>query len=371
MIDRLPFWGKLSFDTQWNLRDVFRCIGRSFMAIVGVLGCSALLICAFGMQDTFDYVIEWNYGVLNRYETRFELEKTATEEQINNLLKEYDGESILETVVELKANSIKRSGELLVTDQTPLIQFVDKDSNRINLPDDQLSISYKIAEQLKVKVGDMVSWHVYGEEKWNESTIGAIYRTPFTQGITLPKGYYEDYGYTYSATAVVSGVKPDQNVAELEIDGVSKIQTKQNLLESFNSMAEAMDLLIYILLIAAATLAIVVIYNLGVLAFTERQRELSTLKVIGFRTKKLRNLLLAQNIWLTFAGIIPGIPIGIWIQSYIFRFVGEVFDFILKINFSSYLYCILGTLLISIFVNLFFSERVKDIDMVSSLKGVE
>lgn len=371
VIDRFGFWRKLSFDTQWNLRDVFRCKGRSMMAITGVLGCTALLICAFGMQDTFDYVKEWNYKVLNRYETRFELEKAVTQEQIDQMTKEYYGVGIFESAVELKANEMKRSGELLVSDPTPLLQFVDKDSKLIELPKDSLSISYKIAKQLGVAVGDQVSWHIYGEEKWNISTIGAIYRTPFTQGITLPKEYYEEYGYRFTPSAILSGEVINQDVKESGISGASKIQTKQTLIESFNNLAQAMDLLIYVLMLAAAVLAVVVIYNLGVLAFTERQREMSTLKVIGFKTGKLRNLLLTQNIWLTIVGIIPGIPIGIWIMSYIFRFVGDVFDFILVVNLSSYLYCILGTCILSILVNRFFSRRVKDIDMVSSLKGVE
>lgn len=370
-IDRLGFWKKLSFDTQWNLRDVFRCKGRSIMAITGVLGCSALLICAFGMQDTFDYIKKWDYEILTRYETRFELEKNATTEQIDQVLEDYDGTGILEGAVELKANNKKRSGELLVTDTTPLIRFVNKDSNLIDLPEDQLSISYKIAKQLEVEVGDQISWHVYGDSKWNNSTIGAIYRTPFTQGITLPIAFYENYGYQFKPTAVLSGRILEQDVNELEISGVAKVQTKVMLLESFDSLAQAMDMLIYVLMIAAAVLAVVVIYNLGVLAFTERQREMSTLKVIGFKTKKLRNLLLTQNIWLTIVGIIPGIPVGIWIISYIFKFVGDVFDFIIVVDLSSYVYCILGTFLLSVLVNRFFSGRVRDIDMVSSLKGVE
>ncbi len=371
-IDRLKLWRRLSFHTQWNLRDVFRCKGRSITAIVGVLGCSALLICAFGMQDTFDYIIEWNYGVINQYETKIDLDDNIEKDKLDNLKNKYGGQAVLEDVVELKANGKKGSGELLVTDNVTLINFVNQDRKEIELPNEQISISYKMAELLKIKKGDEISWHRYGEEKWNTSTVGAIYRTPFTQGITMSKEYYEDCGYMFQPTSLLSDkVLSEDTVSEASDDGIKKLQTKKMLIKSYNDLTEAMDVLVYVLMLAAATLAVVVIYNLGVLAFTERQRELATLKVIGFQTKKLRTLLLTQNIWLTLVGIIPGIPIGVWILNYIFKFMGNVFDFIIMVQFSSYLYCIFGTLFLSIIVNRFFSKRVKEIDMVSSLKGVE
>ncbi|HWT75234.1 MAG TPA: FtsX-like permease family protein [Mobilitalea sp.] len=369
--DRLKLWEHLSFDIQWNLRDIFRCKGRSIMAIVGILGCSALLICAFGMRDTFDYIIKWNYEVLNRYETRLELKSDITSEQTDKLIEKYDGEAIQEGAVELKANGKKRSGELLVTDQASLIRFVDKDSNNLELPVNQISVSYKIAKLLGLKLGDTVSWHVFGDEKWNTSTIGAIYRTPFTQGITVSKGYFEQYGYHFTPTTIITKQEVSKDVKDDAALGISKVQSKSMLVDGIKTVTEAMNVLVFVLMIAAVILAVVVIYNLGVLAFTERQRELSTLKVIGFKTGKLRSLLLKQNIWLTLVGIVPGIPIGLWILNYIFNFVGEVFDFMIIIYFSSYVYCIAGTLLISVLVNRLFSKRVRKIDMVSSLKGVE
>jgi putative ABC transport system permease protein len=130
-------------------------------------------------------------------------------------------------------------------------------------------------------------------------------------------------------------------------------------------------MMVYFLILAAVLLAVVVLYNLGVLSFTEQNRELSTLKVIGFKTRKIRSLLLTQNIWLSVVGIILGIPFGFWIMVMIFSYMGDNLDFAVSIKFTSYLYSTAGTLLVSIAVNRLFSKRVKNIDMVSSLKGVE
>lgn len=369
--DKFGLWNRLGFDTQWNVRDIFRSKGRTIMAVTGILGCSALLICAFGMQDTFDYLVKWNYGIINRYETIISLEDTAVEEQTATLVSRFQGETIEESAVELRSKDIKRSGELLVTDQVSLIRFVDQERKEIILPTDQISISYKMAEVLKVEIGDTIEWHRFGEEKWNSSVIGAIYRTPFSQGISMSRKHYEEYGYEYLPTSVLTAEDVTNQILAGDNNHISKVQNKEMLIASYNSLSEAMNVLVYVLLIAAAILAAVVIYNLGILSFTERQRELSTLKVIGFGTKKLRNLLLKQNTWLTLVGILPGIPIGKLILNYIFSFVGDVFDFMIMVDFTSYLYTVIGTMLISTLVNRVFSGRVKKLDMVSSLKGVE
>jgi putative ABC transport system permease protein len=370
VLELLRIWKHLGFQTQWNIRDIIRCKGRSIMAIVGITGCSALLICGFSMQDSLDYVVDWDFKVQNLYESRVELEKDITSEQVKAIVDQYGGEELLEGSVEIKANGIKKSGELTVTNDNKLLRHIDAEARQITLPKDRVSISYKMAELLEIETGDTIQWHIYGEEGWKTAKIGAIYRTPIAQGITMPKKLYEGYGYSFIPTAILSDKDLTKEIPA-DTEGIAKTQTKQYMIDSYNKMSETMDLMVYILILAASLLAIVVIYNLGVLSFTERQRELSTLKVIGFKTKKLRTLLLMQNIWLTIIGIIPGIPIGLWIVRYIFQFVGNVFDFIIIANFTSYLYAIAGTMLISILVNRFFSKRLKKIDMVTSLKAIE
>lgn len=366
LLEKSRFWSKIGFNAQWNLRDVFRSKVRSSMAIVGVLGCTALLVCAFGMQDSLDDIPTWNYHDLSRFETKLALSETITEKQVNSILNQYNGEALIEGAIEMKANGIKKSGELLVTDQVTLIRYQDANRNYIDLPDEGISISYKMAEFLKLKVGDEFSWHIYGEEKWITSKVEAIYRNPISQGITLSRNEYEKLGYRSMPTSIITS-----ETINGEIDGVAKIWTIKDLTESYKTMTEAMSVLIYVLIIAAAVLAVVVLYNLGVLSFTERQRELATLKVIGFKTKKIRQLLLSQNMWLTAVGIIIGIPMGRWLIDYIFVYMRKSFDIMTVITTSSYIYSIVGTFLLSVLVNRMFSSKVKSIDMVSSLKGVE
>ena len=370
VIDRLHIWKKFGFNSQWNLRDAFRSKLRSIMAIVGVMGCTALLVCAFGMQDSMDEFKIWNFSKISRFETKFILSENITEEQLSSIMKEYNGEAMMEGAVELKVNGFKKSGELLVTDHVTLIQNYNSSRKFFELPKNGISMSYKMADNLHVEKGDEISWRVYGETEWKTDIINAIYRTPVAQGITIFREKFEESGYQFQPTTVLTSDNIIKEISEKET-GVSKVWTKKELTESFDTTMEAMDLLIYVLILAAVVLAVVVLYNLGVLSFTERQRELSTLKVIGFKTRKIRTLLLTQNMWMTTIGALIGIPVGIWVLGYIFRFMGESFDLIVSVKFISYVYSILGTFLVSVLVNRFFSRRVKSLDMVSSLKGVE
>ncbi len=368
--EKSALWKRLGFNTQWNIRDSLRSKIRSLMAIVGVLGCTALLLCAFGMKDSMEEFTEWNFKDISRYETEIALSETMTEEQLKTLREAYHAEAISEAVIEVKANGVKKTGELMVMDQVTLIQNFDANRNPVSLPEHGITISKLLAEQLKVEAGDMINWHIYGEEGWHSSQVEGILRKPVSQGLTLTKETFEEYGYTFRPTSLLTLDLVPSELKE-EVTGVTNVWSKVKLQEDFQSMIEAMNILIYVLMLAAVVLAVVVLYNLGVLSFLEKQRELSTLKVIGFNTGRIRSLLLTQNIWMTALGSLLGIPVGLWILRYIFQYMGDSFDFITIVYATSYLYSILGTFLVSILVNRLFSRRVKSLDMVSSLKGVE
>lgn len=370
LVERSCFWRRLGFNAQWNLRDAFRSKIRSLMAIVGVMGCTALLLCAFGMKDSLDKFKAWNFDDINRYQSELLLSDTISEDEVLNLIEDYHGEAILENYIEVRANGMKMTGELMVTDQVTLIQNYDKDRNPVELPKDGIAISLILADKLKVVVGDTVDWHIYGEEEWHTTRVEELLKKPITQGITMTRESYESLGYTFRPTSLITGDEVNTELTREET-AVRKIRSKEELKDNFSFMMEAMNILIYVLMLAAVVLAVVVLYNLGVLSFLERQRELSTLKVIGFHTGRIRTLLLTQNIWMTALGAVLGIPLGLWVLDYVFQFMGSSFDFIVIAYPLSYLYSVLGTFLVSILVNRLFSRRVKNLDMVSSLKGVE
>lgn len=360
------FWKKLGFNAQWNFRDVFRSKIRSIMAIVGVVGCTALLVCSFGFNDSMKDLKKWQYNDINKFQTLVNIDKSATDEQILDIKNSINGEAYMDTPVEIKFDGKKKTTMLTVSDNVTLIKTTDENRNYIDLPRDGLSMSYKFAETIGAKKGDKITWHLYGDEKWITSEIKQIYRTPSEQGIAMSKELFSELGLPFKATAIVTSENTSKN-----FEGASSVWSASEFTKSWDDMTNAMNVMIYSLIVAACLLAIVVLYNLGLMSFTEKERELATLKVIGFKSSKIRNLLLTQNIWLTIVGILIGIPCGKLMIDFMISTIGEGFDMMTIISASNIIISTVITLGLSIVVNLMFSKKIRRVDMVSSLKGVE
>lgn len=157
-----------------------------------------------------------------------------------------------------------------------------------------------------------------------------------------------------------------------KLDGVKAIQSIDDLKQGMQSMLETMKTMVVLLIVVSAILGFVIIYNLGILSFSEKQYQFATLKVLGFKSKQIKKIFIKQNIWLTVASIIIGLPLGFIMTDYIFKSaLGDAYDFNAQIKFISYVYAIVGTYIVSIFVNKILAKKVKTIDMVTSLKGNE
>lgn len=365
-LEKTDFWKRRSFTIQWNLRDIIRSKGRSLMAIVGVAGCMGLLVCGFACLDLFDNLISTKYDNICKYTNKYTFEETATMEQKENVKQLIQGEYLMTTAVELKYGTKKVATELNVVDDITLIRYLDISWKEMQLPKEGICITKKIADELGVSVGDQLHFHVYGDSHWAEATITALYRDPAEQTATIYCSTFEELGYEFQPTEILSLQEKQDH-----IPGVTTIDNISDSKAAIESMLETMYLLIGILCMAAALLAIVVLYNLGVLSLAEKERELATLKVIGFQAGKLRKLLLFQNTWLTVFGLLPGCYFGKFVLKTIMAAMGNEFDMQLMIRTRSFLISALFTMAISLFVNYIFSGKLKKIDMVSSLKGIE
>jgi putative ABC transport system permease protein len=224
-----------------------------------------------------------------------------------------------------------------------------------------------IPRSLGVKTGDRITWHLYGEVKWITSNIAVINRIPVGQGITMTRKTLESLGCKFTPTSVVS----KESITSYESDKVISVFTSDQLSQAWDTQMEAMNIMVYVMIFAAALLAVVVLYNLGLLSFTEREKELATLKVIGFCSKRIRKLLLIQNIWLATVGSIFGIPAGIWILQVMLTTSGPDFDMMTALSIRSVMVSAAITFGLSLLVNLMFSRKIKKLDMVCSLKGME
>ncbi len=366
--EKSAFWHRMGFSLQWNIRDVLRSKLRSAMAVVGVIGCMALLLCALGLRDTINGVSSRMYGELHTYESKISLQETVSQIELKVIEEKVDGQWIQESAVEIQAGGMDKKASLTVLGKGSAMVFKDKGGGEVGLPTEGIGLSYKMAQTLGVKMGDTLQWRIIGQKEWISSEVHTLYRTPMGQGIAMSEEAYIAMGKTLTPTARLA-YEPFRQ--EDGLTGIKNIRDKDELIKSFDTMLDSIQMMVFILILAAVILGVVVLYNLGALSFAERVRELATLKVLGFFSREIRSLLQKQNIWLTCLGILLGIPLGYGIIGFILSTMSESIDMQTQVTWPAFVLCVLVTFILSVGVNFLLSKKIKNIDMVSSLKAVE
>ena len=368
-IERTKIWKRFSFNERWNYRDAKRNKTRAIMSVFGVFACALLVMSAFGMSDSMNDVEDWQYNQIYNFNTKLFLEENITDAQLDHVLAETDGEGMMEEAIELKYKGKKKAGTLTVMNKSEYYRVTDINRNNITLDPDGIAISDKMAEVLGLEIGDKVRWHVVGDPKWIDSEISETYTIPFGQGLIMsPKTFDKEGGddYNYSTNVILTKKNVNKNYT-----GVSSITTREDIQKGWNTMTDALDMMVSVLTTFAVVLAVVVLYNLGLLSFTEIQRELATLKVLGFNSKSLRRLLLTQNLWFSTIGFILAIPGAYVLMGVMMGSTGDDYFFPINIYLWNFVLSFLITFGLSVLVNLAFARKIKRVNMVESLKSNE
>lgn len=369
MLEKSRMWLSLNFSTQWNVRDVLRNKARSLMGIAGVAGCTMLLLCAFGCSDCVKEIAVWQYGelVTGQYKVIFGQQVTNLEKR--QYKQQYKGQLVQEGSCEFRTDSLVKKGGITILDEGNYLHFQNADGEEIILPQQGISMSVKMAQVLGIKQGDFIEWHIVGEKEWQRSRITALYRTPTGQGITLSREEYESLQYDFNPTSFYTNMTIPQYVKDS--DDISGVISIEQLKIDLDKNMEMMNLMVGILIVAAVLLGIIVLYNMGVLSFLEKTREVATLKVLGFSSGRIRRILRQQNNWITIIGIVAGLILGYQFLDIMMQTMSEDNDMPTVVYLASYLYSIIGTWITSTGVNYMLSGKVKTICMVDALKGVE
>ena len=365
-LEKLGIWKKFSFNVRWNYRDAKRNKFRALMSIVGVMACTLIIVASFGCMDGFDEMKEWEYTDINHYSSKLVLEDNITASQVDYIADDVAGEKLMESSIEIKSGDIKKSGVITVLDDNKLYTPTDDNKNPISISSNEVSISTKMAQLLGVGVGDTIKWHIMGSDKWISTKVDKIHSDPTSQGIIVSKEKLDDLGLNYTATSVISSHGVDKNYS-----GVKTIFSMDSLTDSWDDMMESSMTIIYLLAAFASLLSVIVLYNLGLLSFTEIKREFATLKVLGFKSSQLRKLLLTQNLWFTTIGFVIGVPLGREVLQYLWGTMGDSFYLKANISLKTLIITFLITYVVSILVNLMFSGKIKKLNMVESLKDNE
>ena len=366
LIEKSSLWNHLSFNLRWNWRDARRNKFRAFMAIVGVMGCVALLIAAFGMNDSMDELKSWEYDNITHYESKLLLSSEANPEEVYYILNETNGSFIMQQSIEIKANGVEDTVGLLVSNNTDLISYTDSSKNPLEIDEGDVSISIKTAENFNLSIGDKIRWHIVGSDEWVTSKIGQIHAEPISQGLIMSPDTLEDQGLNFTPTNILTQEKFGEH-----FDSIKSTTSIEKLEKSWDKVTQAVMMMVYVVTVVAVALAILVLYNLGILSFTEMEREIATLKVLGFKTNVLRKLLLTQNVIFTTIGFILGIPLGFYFMTLMMDAAGDSLYYVPSLTWGNILLTAFITFAISIGVNLLFSDKINDLNMVEALKDVE
>ena len=385
-------WKHLNFTWKSTVRNLIRYKKRFFMTIFGIGGCMALMVVGFGLKDCIYEIVSLQYEKVQFYDAATYMRDDILEENRQKIQEYLDQNADVKETIEVhmqktdvKSASGKKTLYLMVPSDDEKIEDFLSFHSRMNkdevysLKKDEVILTEKMASLLNVKVGDQLT--IEDEDRGDQTvTIGAICENYMSHYLYLsPEKYEELYGKPVEYNTIIYSVKDgkDDQIEKigtklLAMDGVLNVSYTSSIEGRLDDMLRSLNLVIVVLIVSAGMLAFVVLYNLNNINITERQRELATLKVLGFYDGEVASYVYRENILLTIIGSVVGMVLGNFLHRYTILTVEvEEAMFGRQIHWQSYLYSFLFTAAFSLFVNWVMFYKLKKIDMVESLKSVE
>ena len=364
LIEKTHIFDRLSFGARWNLRDAMRHKSRMAMSLIGIVGCTLIITATLGMRDTMNDFLKTYYDDATNYSSRIYIAEEADSDERDRLVSEYDGDWSSSASVQIEDKAV--SLDIYDTSEDK-VRFPADGEGFAELADDGAYVCRRIADEFNLEQGDSIRISPYGGDDEYTLKVAGIIRS-VSENIVISPEYAGRIGIDY----VIDSVYTDTPKADIKADGAIKsVQSKQAIIDSFDSFMEIMNLMIVIFILAAAVLGVVVLYNLGVMSYTERYTEMATLKVTGFRDRKIGRLLAGQNLWISVIGIIIGIPAGAGALSYLMTALAPEYELKIVIGPVTYIVSVLLTFGVSMAVSLMVARKNRHIDMVEALKGAE
>ena len=369
------FWGKLSFNTKMIVRGVARNKGRTAVAMVGLLCCNALIICAMGLQDSMQASVGDYYRGTVGYSLRADLDTDAgTLESYQNRVDAQAVEGVMETQVSLRYAGGSRAVLMSVLSDGQQLMRLGANNALIALPTDGIAISRKLSEVTGLATGDSVAIWLPGDDTGIPMTIRAVYPVNIGQTVYMGKAVWDGLRKgAFTPTGLLLESPTALAVHQLEqareVAAFKDPEAQYTLTMSVLDSTTAVFSLMYA---AALGLAFVICYNMGLINFTERTRDYATLKVLGYHQKEIRGLMMWENNIVTLIGAGLGIVPGILLTRVVLDAIGsESTVFIANVTFVTILTATAITSVFSVLIEWMITRKVRTLDMVEALKSVE
>lgn len=359
-VENLFIWKKLPFSVKWNVRDILRHKARSGMTLLGVFGCMLLMVGGLGMRDTMQEFLRIMGEDVNHYATKITVSETADNQEAEALCRQVQGDWQASTGISYEGNTIALDIYHIEQDH---IRFLTEENERFTLGDEGVYLCLR--QKDTAKIGDTISFSPYGSEKTYQVKVAGYFRSLVSECIVMTDSYADSIGLEYHINTIYTK-EAAEDIAHSAV--ISGKQDKETMMESYDTFLELLNLMIGILILAAVVLGVVVLYNLGIMSYVERRRELATLKVLGFRDKAIGRLLISQNMWLTAIGVLLGLPGGYLVLSILLTALVSEYELSITMGIVTYVVSVLLTFGVSFLVGVMVSGKSGKIDMVEALK---
>ena len=383
-----PLWRRMSFIHKVTARNLFRYQKRFWMTVIGIGGCTALIIAGFGMRSSLLFTMSRQYDELFHYSAQVTLADNALPEERAAVEDFLAGDSRVVNYIPCAASSATvvtpsysttAYVEVMASDEIgKVVDLFDyKSGDPITMGDEGVYIDQKLSELLKVSVGD--TFFLDGDVR-GDVTVAGIYEHYTGHFIYMTPGYYknalhadgEPNAYLLNFTSDDTDTCNAIFEKLLDMSGVATTSRMRDTQDTYMHSMERVDFVVVIIILAAAALAMVVLFNLSNINITERQRELATIKLLGFYDGEVSAYVYRENIVLTLFGILLGCFMGHWLHIYLVRSTEiDLMMFGRQTAPSAYVYAAILTALFSLLVNVLAHFKMKKIDMVESLKSAE
>ena len=384
-------WKHLNFTQKSTVRNLVRYKKRFFMTVIGIGGCMGLILVGFGLQDSITAIAKNQFVSLFTYQANAVLNADVDESEKEALQTDLENYSGIDELLEMYCQNIELQTDKKTVDavlEVPkeltnfndFYAFRDRKSGEVyEFPTDGgAAISEKTATMLGVKAGDTVQ--LKKGDDIVDVKISIIVENYVRHYLYLAPDLYEElFGGAPDYNQLLMKYQDTSSNYETELgerimtyDGVAAISFTSDLIDQIDNMLRSLDIVIVVLIVSAGLLAFVVLYNLNNINITERQRELATLKVLGFFDGEVASYVYRENMVLTLFGIIAGMGIGAFLHHYVIQTVEvDLMMFGRNVFPRSYGWSALITLAFALFVNFMMFYRLRKIDMIESLKSVE
>ena len=385
LLERIPFlWKRMKFLYKVSARNIFRYKKRFFMMILGIGGCTALLLTGFGIRDSIADVVDFQYQEISKYDISVSFLDPLTQEEQSQFLEDtgqwvQDAVFFHSSTVDVTSGSVTKSVNLIVSD-AEMTGFTDFHLNGTSVPypgNGEVLLNNGLAEVLHVEIGDTITVRD-GDMRTAELTVSGIYENYIYNYLFItPETAEAQFGQTMDVKTAYVRTQSEIDVraagaAIADMDEVSSITVNADMQDRVGAMLNSLNYIVLLVIICAGSLAFIVLYNLTNINITERIREIATIKVLGFYAGETSAYVFRENTVLTAIGALVGILLGRMLHAYVMSKIQiDMMHFDVRIMWSSYLIAFGLTLVFAAIVNFVMFFKLEKINMAESLKSIE